>query len=93
MHQDAKRVVRVCQTRVSAGWSADSFAFQIIEPFAHLDLRVQIGQEGGGGGGGDVTHDVRVVEHVADLVEQALGRLRERQTKRSTKRKKTRGRT
>lgn len=81
------QVCRLCVT-VSPRSSADSIvlAFQKKRSF-HLDLRVQIGQEGGGSGSGDVAHDVRVVEHLGDLVEQALNRLQERQTKGAQKTK------
>lgn len=74
------QVCRLCVT-VSPRSSADLIvlAFQKNRSF-HLDLRVQIGQEGGGSGSGDVAHDVRVVEHLGDLVEQALNRLQERHT-------------
>lgn len=39
---------------------------------------MQVLQVGGDRGGGDVSHDVCVVEHIVDLVEQALYRLRQR---------------
>lgn len=43
---------------------------------------MQAREVGGGGGNPDVTHDVRVVEHRANLVEQALNRLQESQKER-----------